>query len=172
MIRTSLNSLGFLDLFNPFFKYGCSPPATTIFDHGEFLIGAGTFLLAIIVAISTGYTAKRNRRVHIADKRKEWLGEFRSKVAELLLTLTLLDRKRDLEILERHNLLINELLLLSFQDMDNSDASKSMTELLQQLLAMQTDSNPDATSGNAANVMKTAHKIIDDKWKKIKNLDR
>ena len=50
----------------------------------EISLGISNLLLAGVVAWSSWYSSKKDRKVHIADKRMEWVREFRSNMAELM----------------------------------------------------------------------------------------
>ena len=57
---------------------------TSILEYGNFAIGVGTFLLALVLGVSNFYRFNRDRKVHIADKRHDWVREFQKNVARLL----------------------------------------------------------------------------------------
>nr|WP_298997256.1 hypothetical protein [uncultured Allomuricauda sp.] len=129
-----------------------------LLNNWEFLLGVGNITLAIVVVGVTVYNNKRNRLVHLADKRKEWLVEFRSRVAELTALLTMsrfedsilqnkktsLDKEGDekanykfLEEIKSYNVvrtrmitLTNELMLLSFEDDNDAFLTTKMGDLL------------------------------------------
>ncbi|MER3318887.1 MAG: hypothetical protein RIB79_11410 [Allomuricauda sp.] len=169
-----------------------------VLANWELMLGIGNIILAIAVVGVTIYNNKRNRRVHLADKRKDWLVEFRSKVAELTAMLTMMkyentvfknkmesfrtdkDVKIGYELLEeiqsynkttsRYLTLINELTLLSFEDGDDVVSSTNMGALLDELLAMQTSGEDEKASKLAVKIMSVANTIIAAKWEKIKDL--
>lgn len=146
----------------------------------------------------TIYNNKRNRRIHLADKRKEWLVEFRSKVAELTAMLTMgrfdetvlrnkiesLDNDKnaesDLKTMDeveafnnktsRRLTLINEIMLLSFEDGDDIVSATNMGDLLRQVSEMQSFGEDSSTGQLARNIMTAANNIIIAKWEKIKGL--
>ena len=71
-----------------------TPPCHWI-DFGNLAIGIGTFTLAIVLAIVNWRSSNRDRKVHIADKRHDWLKEFRSDVAEFLTAMDAADMVND-----------------------------------------------------------------------------
>ena len=58
--------------------------ASIIAYLGNLAIGVGTIFLGIIVLIVNSNNSSKDRKIHIADKRKDWMVEFRNLVGELL----------------------------------------------------------------------------------------
>lgn len=52
--------------------------------YGNLVIGIGTFSLAIVLALVNWKNSVLDRAVHIADKQKDWMTEFRNLISELL----------------------------------------------------------------------------------------
>ena len=63
--------------------HGLDVQEHSIYDYGELAIGIGTFILAVAVAVSTYYNSRKDRKVHIANKRHEWINEVRNLVSEI-----------------------------------------------------------------------------------------
>ena len=59
------------------------PPCEWI-DFGNLAIGIGTFALAIILGIISIISTRKARKIHIADKRQEWVSTFRKQVSQVL----------------------------------------------------------------------------------------
>ena len=59
------------------------PPCAWI-DFGNLAIGIGTFILAIILGIISVISTRKARKIHIADKRQEWVFTFRKQVSQVL----------------------------------------------------------------------------------------
>ena len=75
-----------------------------ILDYGQLVIGIGTLVLAMVLGIATWVKANRDRRVHIADKRQQWITDLRNSVSEYLAVCNIADMKiaiGDQDILER-----------------------------------------------------------------------
>ena len=53
-------------------------------NYGNLSIGIGTFILAIILGITTIISNRKSRKIHIADKRQDWIINFRKQIAEIL----------------------------------------------------------------------------------------
>lgn len=147
---------------------------SSIFDYGELAIGAGTFLLALVVALTTAYTARRNRRIHIADKRMEWINEFRNTITELIALCYLAAPPRDessTKLLERYLTLQNKIDLMGLTEegpiWDEEHIIFDISEM------------ESFVEGNMTNqdfielkdrILQKSQRIINEKWKKIKNL--
>ena len=61
-------------------------PSSELIDFGNLAVGIGTFALAIVLGIISIISARKSRKIHIADKRQEWVSTFRKQVS-LVLTL-------------------------------------------------------------------------------------
>lgn len=59
------------------------PPCEWI-DFGNLAIGIGTFALAIVLGIISVISTRKARKIHIADKRQEWVSTFRKQVSQVL----------------------------------------------------------------------------------------
>ncbi|PKG42835.1 hypothetical protein [Psychroflexus sp. MES1-P1E] len=59
-------------------------PSTEWIIFGNLAIGIGTFTLAIVLGIIGIISAKKGRKIHIADKRQEWVSTFRNYVSEVM----------------------------------------------------------------------------------------
>lgn len=53
-------------------------------DFGNLAIGIGTFALAIVLGIISFMSTNKSRKIHIADKRQEWVSTFRKQVSQVL----------------------------------------------------------------------------------------
>lgn len=152
--------------------------ANTILDYGELAIGLGTFILGVTVAIATGYNSWKDRRVHIADKRMEWINEFRNTISEIIsVSLSYGPGVGDVERLEklkeRYNFLKHKLELLGLWENDFVYDEES---IFYDLGNLDRQINNQAILGDGGissvrrNIMNKSRKIIDDKWQKIKKL--
>lgn len=54
------------------------------FDSGNLAIGIGTLALAIVLGIINIVSTIKGRKIHIADKRQEWVSTFRKQVSQVL----------------------------------------------------------------------------------------
>lgn len=153
---------------------GMLKPEPSILDYGEIAIGLGTFLLGVAVAFSTGYNARRNRRIHIADKRMEWITEFRDTITELIAVCYLAAQHPDensRNLLERYLTLQNKIDLMGLTEegpiWDEEHIIFDISEM------------ESFVEGNMTNqdfielkdrILQKSQRIINEKWKKIKNL--
>lgn len=53
-------------------------------EFGNRAIGIGTFALAMVLGTITLIGSNKDRKVHIADKRQEWIVTFRKQIAGIL----------------------------------------------------------------------------------------
>ena len=53
-------------------------------EFGNLAIGIGTFALAIVLGIISIISTRKARKIHIADKRQEWVSTFRKQVSQVL----------------------------------------------------------------------------------------
>ncbi|WP_127140337.1 hypothetical protein [Flagellimonas marinaquae] len=161
-------------LFHGIHKF--ASPEPSILDYGELAIGAGTFLLGIVVAISTGYTARRSRRIHVADKRMEWVTDFRNTISELISVAHMASPPRPdnaNELLERFITLRNKIALMGLSEegkiMDAEHISYDINRL--ELYA----TGDDVTSSFERlqwDILNKSQSIINEKWDKIKGLKK
>ena len=71
-------------------------PSSEWIDFGNLAIGIGTFTLAIVLGIISVLSTKKARKIHIADKRQEWVNTFRKQVSQVL------------TLQQQHNLIIGD----------------------------------------------------------------
>ena len=155
-------------------------------DFGNLAIGIGTFSLAIVLAFVNWRSSSRDRKVHIANKRHDWIKEFRVCIAEFLSEISNVDTAQKLQhfedargISKTVTVLVNKTRLL----LDENNEYKN--ELLDQMrnyiqlvmvegrpvLFDQIDTYDDQVIELDNKVYSIAKKIIEEEWGKIKNLD-
>ena len=86
-----------------------------LIDYGNLAIGIGTFTLAIVLGIINVISTVKSRRIHIADKRQEWVTNFRTQVSKILalqLQFDLIIKDCNTEELDK---LLMELNLVSYE---------------------------------------------------------
>ncbi|MDO6603174.1 hypothetical protein [Arenibacter palladensis] len=103
-------------------------------DYGNLAIGAGTIFLGIIVLIVNSRNSNRDRKIHVANKRQEWIREFRNAVStfqgeievvyELASSTSSEIPYKYMQSLYRS---MNEIIMMVYSDDDNS------TELLEKM---------------------------------------
>ena len=85
-------------------------------EYGELAIGIGTFTLAIVLDIISYRNSIRDRAVHIADKRQEWVKDFKASVIKILVLLIQVskDERNELDI-ENNDTIKNQLATYSLE---------------------------------------------------------
>jgi len=59
-------------------------PSSELINFGNLAVGIGTFALAIVLGVISIVSTRKNRKIHIADKRQEWVASFRKQVSQVL----------------------------------------------------------------------------------------
>lgn len=90
-------------------------PSNNIIEYGNLAIGIGTFTLAIVLAFVNWKGSSRDRAVHIADKRQEWVNTFRKTITDILSLQQHYDSVIDDCTLEELDLMLKELNTLTNQ---------------------------------------------------------
>ncbi|GMN12107.1 hypothetical protein MTsPCn9_34560 [Croceitalea sp. MTPC9] len=154
---------------------GMAQQEPSIFDYGEIAIGAGTFILGIVVAITTGYTARRNRKIHIADKRMEWITEFRNTISELISVAYMAappHDKEQLKLLERYLTLMNKIDLMGLVE---EGPIWNEEHIIFDISEMESFVEGNMSNQNFIElkdrILQKSQRIINEKWDKIKNLE-
>ncbi len=65
-------------------------------DFGNLAVGIGTFTLAVVLAIISIVSTRKDRKIHIADKRQELISTFRRQVSQVM------------TLQQQHNLIIKD----------------------------------------------------------------
>tara|TARA_R110000751_G_C13788546_1_gene481855 strand:- start:989 stop:1456 length:468 start_codon:yes stop_codon:yes gene_type:complete len=147
----------------------------TILDYGNLAVGAGTFLLAIVLGISNYSRSIKDRKVHMADKRYEWINEFRENVAQILSISSEINILREAGLYDEANAIFNELRLkvnLVRLMLDNNiEDSHLLLEKLGNLLvhSFGHDLSQDFLALDNE-VYSASQKIINKEWSRIENL--
>jgi len=147
---------------------------SSIFDYGQLAIGTGTLILAIVVAITTAYTSRRNRRIHIADKRMEWITEFRNTISELISVCYMAappHDKEQLKLLERYLVLSNKIDLMGLTEEGFIwDKEHIVFDISNMESFIHGKMGSDEFMDLKEIVLQKSQKIINEKWDKIKKL--
>lgn len=148
---------------------------TSILEFGNIAIGAGTFLLACVLGVSNYMRFNRDRRVHIADKRHEWVREFQKNVARLLSISAEINVFREAGLYDDANALFNELRmnvnLIRLMLDANITKSDQLLEKLGNLLVHSFGHDTSQDFLDLDNQVYIISKdIINDEWSQIKNL--
>ena len=147
------------------------------FPLWEIALGASNFILAAVVAWSTWRNAKKDRKVHVADKRMEWITEFRNAVSELLSAAFLARNGR--EELEPH---IEKFFVLKakLEMMDTKRFDEKQERLLQNpglefyigdLEAYIKSESINTYDEIRTQIINRSCKAIETEWQKIRNLE-
>ena len=144
-------------------------------NFGNLAIGIGTFVLAIVLGITGIASAQKGRKIHVADKRQEWLSTFRNYVSEVLT----LQAQRSLIIedcsLEELDALLKELNMATNKIRFMFDPSDNRRDRLEDLFhAISKDmaaKNYDNLAEKQYQIIKITDSIISEQRRKIIELD-
>lgn len=149
--------------------------STQYIDLGNLAIGIGTFALAIVLGIININASEKSRKVHIADKRQEWITNFRkqvSKVLALQLQFDLIIKDCSVEELDK---LLMELNLASYEIKfmlpRNDKRRNELEDLYSEIFTLLKNRESNSFSKKQYQVIKIIDSIINEQQKKIVNLD-
>ena len=150
-------------------------PSTEWIDLGNLAIGIGTFALAIVLGIISVVSTRKGRKVHIANKRQEWVSTFRKQVSQVLT----LQQQYSLIIndcsLEELDALLKELNMAYNEIRFMFDPSASRRDKLEHLFADISNVFKNKDNKNFAKkqyqIIKITDSIISEQRKKIVELD-
>lgn len=150
-------------------------PSSEWIDFGNLAIGIGTFTLAIVLGIISVSSTKKARKVHIADKRQEWVNTFRKQVSQVLT----LQQQYNLIIgdcsVEELDALLKELNMASNEIRFMFDPSDKRRDKLEDLFAEISNDFKNKDTENFANkqyqIIKITDSIISKQRTKIIELD-
>ncbi len=150
------------------------PPCEWI-DFGNLAIGIGTFALAIVLGIISIVSTIKGRRIHIADKRQEWVSTFRKQVSQVLTLqqqFTLIIKDCSLVELDA---LLKELNMASNEIRFMFDPSDQRRDRLEDLFAEISNDFKNKDTENFAKkqyeIIRITDSIISKQRKKIVELD-
>ncbi|WP_300025018.1 hypothetical protein [uncultured Maribacter sp.] len=150
-------------------------PSSEWIDFGNLAIGIGTFALAFVLGIIGIISARKGRKIHIADKRQEWVSTFRNYVSEVLT----LQQQHSLIIkdcsIEELDALMKELNMASNKIRFMFDPSDNRRDKLEDLFAAISKDFADKNYENLAEkqyqIIQITDSIISKQRKKIVELD-
>lgn len=150
-------------------------PSSEWIDFGNLAIGIGTFTLAVVLGIISVSSTKKSRKVHIADKRQEWVNTFRKQVSQVLT----LQQQYNLIIgdcsVEELDALLKELNMASNEIRFMFDPSDKRRDKLEDLFAEISNDFKNKNTENFANkqyqIIKITDSIISKQRTKIIELD-
>lgn len=150
-------------------------PSSEWIDFGNLAIGIGTFALAIVLGIISILSTRKGRKVHIADKRQEWINTFRKQVSQVLT----LQQQYNLIIgdcsIEELDALLKELNMASNEIRFMFDPSDKRRDKLEELFAEISNDFKNKDTENFAKkqyqIIKITDSIISKQRKKIIELD-
>ncbi|MCR1025775.1 hypothetical protein NQT66_13210 [Cellulophaga baltica] len=132
-------------------------PSSEWINFGNIVIGIGTFALAIVLGATGIVSARKARKIHIADKRQEWVSSFRNYISEVL-TLqnhhSLIIENCSVEELE---VLLKDLNMASNKIRFMFDSSDERRDRLEVLFA---DISKDFANKNYRDLQKKQYQII------------
>ncbi|MEM6863524.1 MAG: hypothetical protein AAF575_00015 [Bacteroidota bacterium] len=147
----------------------------------EICLGASNLVLAGVVAWSSWSSSKKDRKVHIADKRMEWITDFRNTVSELLAFAYLAmppraSGVRAEEVLERFAAFRNKISLMGL----SPEGFVGEGDFMRDIHMLNDFVFHGPTAGIRTNasfddlrirIINKSQEIINEKWQKIRNLD-
>jgi len=149
-------------------------PACNWIDFGNLAIGIGTFLLAITLGIVAWVRANRDRRVHIADKRQDWINDLRDTISEYLaICSVVVDMKEDDNIdekVERYTFLIRKISLMLNPNEKKSKELFDKIEEMKEFLMMRGEQWEFENLSDK--ITSVTQKILKEEWERVKSLDR
>ena len=121
------------------------------------------------------FKANRDRRVHIADKRHEWVKEFREHISEVLTIAAEINVSRETENFDEANLGMIELrskinltrLMLDKYVLNSEQLLENLGSLLVHSFGQDISSDFLALDEQ---VYREAHRIINQEWERIEKL--
>jgi hypothetical protein len=148
---------------------------TQYIDLGNLAVGIGTFTLAVVLGIINIIATRKSSKIHIADKRQEWVSNFRKQVSKILalqLQFDLIIKDCSVEELDK---LLMELNLVSYEirfmlaptDKRGDDLEDIFAEIFTDLKNRRSEN----FSKKQYQVIKITDSIINEQRKKIVNLD-
>jgi hypothetical protein len=148
---------------------------TQYIDLGNLAVGIGTFTLAVVLGIINIIANRKSSKIHIADKRQEWVSNFRKQVSKILalqLQFDLIIKDCSVEELDK---LLMELNLVSYEirfmlaptDKRRDDLEDIFAEIFTDLKNRRSEN----FSKKQYQVIKITDSIINEQRKKIVNLD-
>jgi len=144
------------------------------FPLWEIALGASNFILAAVVAWSTWRNAKKDRKVHLADKRMEWITDFRNTVSELVSVAHMAAPPRPdnaNELMERFLTLKNKLSLMGLTEPGFVWDAENIVYDFGRLESFMAEGGPSHDYDRIrATIMEKSQNIINEKWEKIKDL--
>ncbi|MEX0315692.1 MAG: hypothetical protein AB3N18_16060 [Allomuricauda sp.] len=142
-------------------------------DYGNLAIGIGTFLLAVVLGIATWVRANRDRRVHVADKRQDWINGLRQAVSEYLAVCNVADLRVQTEqiaAIQEYTALLRKIELMLNPYEDNSKQLLAKMEEMKGFLFARSDQLHYEVI--ADEITRITQKILKDEWNRVKSLDR
>jgi len=144
----------------------------SILEYGNFAVGIGTLALAIVLGLLGWRTSIRDRAVHIADKRQDWIKEFRANLSELVAMqtiLTLTDTSQEIDIVMEKYFMYSDRIELMFYF--KHPGVKEFLLALEKVNQGVKEKDSDGFSENRALLMKRGKEIIRYQTVKIAKLD-
>ena len=141
-------------------------------EFGNLAIGVGTFVLAIVLGISNWRTSSMDRKVHIANKRQDWINELRIMVAEYLSIAQEMHVRRKVpdDLMRRLITIRNKLVLMLNPEEENTKLLIEILDSIYNELFTKGEINNKRFYALKTQSLNTAQKIFKSEWRKIKNL--
>ncbi|ASS49331.1 MAG: hypothetical protein A3D31_03595 [Candidatus Fluviicola riflensis] len=150
-------------------------PSSKLIDFGNLAVGIGTFTLALVLGIISILSTRKSRKIHIADKRQEWVSTFRKQISQVLslqqhYTLIISDCT-----VEELDLLLKELNLAQNEIRFMFDSNDTRRDKLEELFAEISNDFKNKQTENFAKkqyqIINLTDSIISQQRKKIVDLD-
>lgn len=150
-------------------------PSSELINFGNLAVGIGTFTFAIILGIISVFSTRKTRKIHIADKRQDWVSSFRKQISQVLT----LQQQFGLIIkdcsIEELNLLLKELSMASNEIKFMFDSNDKRRDKLEELFAEIFNDLKNKQTNDFAKkqyqIIKITDSIISKQRKKIVDLD-
>ncbi len=138
------------------------------FDIGNLILGLSAGVLAWVTWNSNNKNSKRDRLVHIANKRQEWINDLRDCVSELLgicSTVIEEDVKDEEVFFYKYYFLISKIRLLLNP---HEQKTKLLEEELNKLIDVENREVDFQFYEQMENVRKIVNEILKEEWDRIK----
>jgi len=148
---------------------------TNYVDIGNLAVGIGTFALAMVLGIINIVANRKSRKIHIADKRQEWVSNFRkqtSKVLALQLQFDLIIKDCSVEELDKLLMELNSIsyeikFMLALTDKRRDE----LEDLFAEIFTLLKNRESENFSKKQYEVIKIIDEIINEQRQKIVSLD-
>lgn len=148
---------------------------TLVLGIATIVLGLLNYRLSNMVNETSLKAAEKDRKVHLADKRMEWITDFRNTVSELVSVAYMAAPPRPdnaNELMERFLTLKNKLSLMGLTEPGFVWDTENIVYDFGRLESFMGEGGPSHDYDRIrATIMEKSQNIINEKWEKIKNLE-